>query len=149
MSDADCTPGREPRSVAASNFTYSPRRGATTLPADRRRGTCYLRVPPGAVDAAAGDTVRPCRVPLGETMSRSTCCCTVGGGWTDSDIDDATCQLCPRNGSRQYIVERRKHSAEFRLPAVNRVREIGPAKIGIHEIHETHVIPINLLNPRA
>ena len=48
-----------------------------------------------------------------------------------------------------HTVERRKLGAELRLPDVNRVREIGPARIGIHEIHETHEIPINLLNPRA
>jgi len=36
MSDADCTPGREPRSVAAS-YIFS----TTTLPSSRRRVTIY------------------------------------------------------------------------------------------------------------
>ena len=70
---------------------------------DRRRGRCYLRVPRrGDVAAAAGDRVRPCTMLVGEAMSRSTCCCTVGRGWTETATADATCRLCPLNGTRQY-----------------------------------------------
>ena len=74
----------------------------TTMLVDRRRGWCYVRVPRRPVSADADDRVAPCTMPVGETLSHSTCCCTVGRGWTETATAEATCLLCPRNGTRQY-----------------------------------------------
>jgi len=78
---------------------------------DRRRGRCYLRVPVTARRADDETAVGPCRRPLDETMTRSTCCCTVGRGWTDDvTTHDDTCTPCPRNGSRTSLTLQPPHA---------------------------------------
>ena len=53
--------------------------------ADKRRGTCHLQPP---------DRRRQCAGEVGRDVSRATCCCTLGRGWTDPS---GQCQACPTN----------------------------------------------------
>lgn len=58
--------------------------------ADRREGECYLDV----VGVRGGRGV--CRDPMGEPVTRSTCCCSIGKAW------GPLCELCPPEDSDEY-----------------------------------------------
>ena len=53
---------------------------------DDRQGSCYVRPPSTMTDSCHGQ--------LGVHVTRPTCCCTVGAGWT---VDTSHCQPCPHN----------------------------------------------------
>lgn len=56
---------------------------------DRRKSRCYMKV-----EEKTGR--RRCSQEIGESVTRATCCCTIGKAW------GPRCELCPQEGSEEY-----------------------------------------------
>lgn len=72
------------------NFTLTP---TGTACIDYRIGTCYLEGPQGSRG------VGRCRGEIGRNLLRSSCCCSVGKGWGETQ---GICEHCPRERSSEY-----------------------------------------------
>lgn len=57
---------------------------------DRREGECFLDV----VSLRGDHGI--CRDPLGDPVTRSTCCCSIGKAW------GPRCEVCPPEDSDEY-----------------------------------------------
>lgn len=56
---------------------------------DRRQSRCYMKV-----EEKTGR--RRCSQEIGESVTKATCCCTIGKAWGPH------CELCPQEGSEEY-----------------------------------------------
>ncbi|XP_069699509.1 fibrillin-2-like isoform X2 [Periplaneta americana] len=56
---------------------------------DRRQSRCYMKV-----EERTGR--RRCSQEIGESVTKATCCCTIGKAW------GPRCELCPQEGSEEY-----------------------------------------------
>ena len=56
---------------------------------DRRKSRCYMKV-----EERTGR--RRCSQEIGESVTKATCCCTIGKAWGPQ------CELCPPEGSEEY-----------------------------------------------
>lgn len=57
---------------------------------DRREGECYLEA------ISVRGNLGICHEPLGDPVTRSTCCCSIGKAW------GPRCEVCPPEGSDEY-----------------------------------------------
>jgi len=86
MSDADCTPGREPRSVAASYDSTNPRPANSNPKPDPTNPTVILTLTFGVVGQY--QLLNVSRRPVGDFLSWCLCC-----AWSFLHCFDATGQV--------------------------------------------------------